>query len=267
MIDVGWYPGSQTTIGRIIRAPLRLIPARAIVRILQGPLRGKRWIVGSGIHRLWLGSYEPLKMTLAAGWVKPGDTVFDIGANVGIYTLLFSQCVGSNGHVIAFEPSSRNAKYLRKHLQLNRVTNVSLKEVAISSATGNAAFDTSDDPSTGRLAAGGSIQVATTTIDSFVNSSCLTPALIKIDVEGAEVDVLRGGQNAWTTFCPRILLSTHSKAIKRSCLELLAQWNYEVRELGDGQPDELVAWPRGKNLFLCDPSVSSSNEGNYIAPS
>src|SRR5262245_27460113 len=108
MIDVERYPKSQTTLGRVIRAPLRLIPKQAVVPSLQGPLSGKRWIVGSGIHRMWLGSYEPSKMGLAAQCVRSGDTVFDIGAHVGIYTLLFSDRVGPTGRVIAFEPAPQN---------------------------------------------------------------------------------------------------------------------------------------------------------------
>src|SRR5437867_1922845 len=145
MINVERYPGSQTPIGRIIRAPLRVIPKRVVVPILQGPLRGKRWITGSGIHRIWLGSYEVSKMALAAAWVHAGDTVFDIGANVGIYTLLFSERVGPRGRVVAFEPSARNVSYLKRHLALNGATNVSVVEADASATAGIARFEPGSD--------------------------------------------------------------------------------------------------------------------------
>src|SRR5262245_16362785 len=168
MIDVERYPKSQTTLGRVIRAPLRLIPKQDVVPILQGPLSGKRWIVGSGIHRMWLGSYEPSKMALAARWVRSGDTVFDIGAHVGIYTLLFSVRVGQTGRVIAFEPSPRNLIYLRRHLDLNRVCNTSVVDVAVCESTGNARFDPGPNSSQGCLAPGGSLPISTTTVDDYV---------------------------------------------------------------------------------------------------
>jgi len=245
MINVERYPGSQTAVGRIIRTPLRLIPKRVVVPILQGPLRGKRWITGSGIHRIWLGSYEVSKMALAAAWVQAGDTVFDIGANVGIYTLLFSERVGSEGRVVAFEPSARNVSYLRRHLWLNGATNVSVVEAAVSATTGIARFEPGDDASTGRLDVSGMFEVATTAIDAFVEFSAQVPSLLKIDVEGAEVDVLHGALATLNRLHPRILLATHSKTLKQTCVRLLASSEYDVRELEDDagvpQPDELIA--------------------------
>lgn len=247
MIDVGRYPGSGTVIGRILRAPLRLIPRHAVVPILQGPLRGKRWIPGSGIDRLWLGSYEPFKMRFAKTWVNRADVVFDIGANVGIYTLLFSDRVGPDGRVVAFEPAPRNVGYLRRHLDLNGVANVLVVQAAVSDRAGRARFDTADTASTGHLSAEGSLDVATTTIDDFVASTDCAPSQLKIDVEGAEVDVLRGAIETLKRFRPRILLATHSADLKRTCSELLEASGYDLQELmerGRPVPDELLASPR-----------------------
>ena len=73
------------------------------VRILQGKLRGKKWIVGSGNHAYWLGSHEYKKRILFEKVIRQGSIVFDIGAHVGFYTLLASVLVGTKGKVFAFD--------------------------------------------------------------------------------------------------------------------------------------------------------------------
>src|ERR1043165_45133 len=91
-------------VGRIARLPLSLIPAGARMPILQGPLRGKRWVAGSHVHGGWRGSYEFEKQQMFISAIKPGAVVYDIGANVGFYTLLASRLAGPQGRVYAFEP-------------------------------------------------------------------------------------------------------------------------------------------------------------------
>ena len=247
MLDVEHYPGSGTFLGRILRLPLSLVPKTAVVPILQGPLRGKRWIVGSGIHRLWLGSYEPMKMAVAAELTSPGAIVFDIGANVGIYTLLFSARSGRSGRVVAFEPSPRNVAYLKQHLALNDASNVEVVEAAVSDAVGRSSFDSAGNSCAGRLHSDGDFLVRTTTIDQFVASSGLKPSLLKVDVEGGEADVLRGAAITLANARPEILLATHAPDIKRMCIDLLTESGYQVDELTDGGAifaDELIARPR-----------------------
>lgn len=104
----------------------KIIPKQAIVPILQGKLRGKRWIVCSYGPSCWLGIYEYEKRVLFEKLVKRGDIVFDIGAHVGFYTLLASELVGKNGKVLAFEPLPRNLSYLKRHLKLNNCQNVEI---------------------------------------------------------------------------------------------------------------------------------------------
>ena len=248
MLDAEHYPDSKTVLGRILRLPLSLVPKTAVVPILHRPLRGKRWIAGSGIHRLWLGSYEPFKMVFAADLTHPGAVVFDIGANVGIYTLLFSDRVTASGRVVAFEPSPRNVVYLEKHLALNGASNVDVVNAAVSDIRGYSAFDATSGSCTGHLEPSGGLLVRTTTIDHFVESSGLRPSLIKVDVEGSEADVLRGATGTLRSTRPQILLATHSADIKQTCTDLLVEWGYQVDELSDGSTvfaDELIARPRG----------------------
>ena len=79
---------NRSVAGRLLRLPLALIPAVLPMPVLQGPLRGYWWITGSSNHGCWLGSYEYDKQRLFARMIRAGDVVFDIGANVGFYTLL-----------------------------------------------------------------------------------------------------------------------------------------------------------------------------------
>lgn len=235
----------DTLIGKLLRAPLRLIPRTAVVPIIQGPLRGMKWTVGSGAHGCWLGSYEHDKQKLFQKTVKPGDVVYDVGANVGFYTLLASVLVGEKGHVYAFEPLPGNLSNLRKHLEMNHVKNCSLIDAAVSSTNGEAMFDPSADRCTAHLSMSGSIHVRTVALDTLVSrKEILPPSFMKIDIEGAEYDCLQGCAETIRTFRPVIFLATHGQDIHDACLRLLAEWNYDVESL-DERPatlsDELIA--------------------------
>ena len=80
------------------------------IPIFQGKLRGKKWIVGSGEHGYWLGSYEMDKRLAFEKEILPDSVIYDIGANVGFYSLLAAEMTGEKGHVYAFEPLPRNIK-------------------------------------------------------------------------------------------------------------------------------------------------------------
>ena len=103
MIDFSGV-SNQSWPGRFFRSFLRWIPDDRVMKVMQGPLRGMRWIAGASTHGCWLGSYELEKQRLIAERVSPGSVFFDVGANVGFYTLLGSSEVGAAGRVISFEP-------------------------------------------------------------------------------------------------------------------------------------------------------------------
>ena len=117
--------------GRALRWPLGLLPNDLRVPILQGPLRGYRWIVGSGVHGYWLGTYELQKQRAFWESIKPGMVVFDIGAHVGFYTMLASVALGEQGEVIAFQPFPHNVGFLKRHLAINNRRNVRIIEAGV----------------------------------------------------------------------------------------------------------------------------------------
>ena len=112
--------------GVLIRLPFRMVPKSIVIPILTGNLKGTRWIVGASNHSCWLGIYEPEQRKLFSRLVKPSQICYDFGAHAGFYTLLASRLVGEKGRVLAFEPNTLNLAYLRRHLELNRISNVPL---------------------------------------------------------------------------------------------------------------------------------------------
>jgi FkbM family methyltransferase len=235
----------QTFLGQLLRAPLSLIPKRAVLPILQGPLRGKLWAVGSATHGCWLGSYEFAKQRLFSKTLRPGDIVFDVGANVGFYSLLAAVRVGASGRVYAFEPLPRNLDCLRRNLTLNQIANVDIVEAAVAAEPGVVTFDTGAHPSLGRIDPAGSLSVRSVMLDGLVSSAALPiPTVIKMDIEGGEVAALEGARNTLTLHHPRIFLATHGTRAHEACCSLLESVGYELRSLDHrsvAETDELVA--------------------------
>jgi FkbM family methyltransferase len=223
----------------IARLPLRLVPRGAVMRIRSGPLRGFRWIAGSAPHGSWLGTYESPVQRLFCERVRPGDVVFDIGANVGFFTLLASKLVGPNGHVFAFEPLPRNLSFIEQHVRLNGITNVTVKPIAIASTSGTASFGDGENDSQSRLSEKGEIQVTTASLDDLIaNGIAPRPAFIKMDIEGAESDALRGAQAFLGFSSPlTIVLSTHGHVQQERCWSALEQAQYHLELLRDGVDD------------------------------
>lgn len=215
-------PNGQTRWGQLIRWPLRLIPPTAHMPILAGPLRGLRWTVGSHTHGCWLGSYEKTNQVHWVRHLKPGMVVHDIGANVGFYTLLASVLVGPSGRVVAFEPLPRNLEFLHGHSGRNRRDNVRVIEAAVADAPGEATFEDVAHGSMAKLSARGSIRVRLVALDELVERGEIPePQMMKIDVEGAEVAVLKGAARLIARARPTLFLSTHGADVHAACLALL----------------------------------------------
>ena len=203
---------NKTILGRFIRYPLRCLPRNMVVPIIQGKLKGKKWIVGSSNHGCWLGSYENDKQILFASMVSEGAVVYDIGAHVGFYTLLASKLVGPRGKVLSFEPLPRNAHYLQEHLRLNSIENVTFIQSAISDKSGTAFFEEERSGYMGSLSSKGCIEVKTDCLDELIaRGDFPAPECMKIDVEGAELSVLKGAESILADNRPTIFLATHGQ--------------------------------------------------------
>lgn len=239
----------MSLIDRAIRSPLRLVPRDAVLRVLSGPLRGRRWIAGAATHGCWLGTYERFGQRIFVEHVSPGGVVYDVGANAGFFTLLASMLAGPSGAVYAFEPMERNLRYIHEHLRLNRTENVHVVPMAVSDRIGPVRFASAHNPAMGGLSASGEIEVQSTTLDELA-STIAPPSFIKMDIEGAEHAALSGAVKLLRRAHPVILLSEHGWEQHERCGRLLESLGYELKLLVDGGSDGnyvVLATPRNRD--------------------
>jgi FkbM family methyltransferase len=170
------------------------------------------------LKRLLLSKcYEPELVEVARRHVDPRKDVLDIGANVGLFTVLFSKIVTGNSRVLAVEPSSSAVEYLRRNIQRNGCTDrVTVFEGAATDRAGRCGLNVipgkEEYSSLGDIthpAVKGephrAIEVMGDTIDNLVAAFALRPGFMKIDTEGAEFLVLSGAINTLRTCRPAIL--------------------------------------------------------------
>ena len=223
----------QSLLGKLLRLPLSVIPPQTEARILRGPLRGKKWVVGAASHSCWLGRYESDRLSEFERAMSPGNTVYDVGANVGIYSLLAAVKAGLSGTVYAFEPAPRNLQYLRRHMEINHLRNCTIVESAVCGKDGFGRFSSASwAAEMGRLSDAGEIEVPLVTLDTCIygEKHFRPPDVVKIDVEGAEMDVLRGASRAIAEFMPTVFLEVHGTQLHIDCKAFLIAKGYSVEE-------------------------------------
>lgn len=143
------------------------------------------------------GEWSEFEIDILRQFIKEGDTVFDVGANIGTHTVAFSRMVGKTGQVFAFEAQPRLEKILAANIELNNCGNVVWDLRAIGPADGKLTLsplpsdDTAFNFGTGSAGVGGA-DVDMLAIDTFAAE--MSPSVIKIDVEGMELDVIRGAR-------------------------------------------------------------------------
>lgn len=226
---------SAGLVGTMLRQPFKLIPRNSVVRIWSGPLRGRKWITGSSVASCWLGLYEAEKLAEMEAHLRRGGVFVDIGAQAGYHTLLASLLVGSPGAVYAFEPLPRNHEYLLKHLAINDIFNVQPVRAAVSDQVGELRFDPGPGFMAGHLSAEGAVTVQCVTLDGWLEAEeRRVPTAIKIDVEGAELRVLRGAERTLRTHKPVVMVDTHDflggdkVGLHDACCAFLSKCGYEL---------------------------------------
>lgn len=180
--------------------PFRLMLAKLLVwsglcRFLTLQLDGYRlrFYPSNATTNLWISPRSRTHgLELFRDYCKPGDIVVDVGANVGEVSIVMSRGVGPSGRVLAFEPSPRVYGYLLGNLELNGCVNVTARNAALGAAAGMARMTDDRRDDMNRLSDDGRVRVECSTLDREVPADA-RPALIKIDVEGTELDVLKGG--------------------------------------------------------------------------
>ena len=160
-----------------------------------------------------LGLYEAQKTEAIMTCLKPGATFVDVGANKGDFTLLASKIVGANGKVFSFEPAPSNCEWVRRSIKLNGYHNVTLYELALSDTNGRGQLYLGDKSGWHSLVPDRTnsdrktLSVVTRTLDSVLKEAhqCNVD-MIKIDVEGFELEVLQGAYSTLSSNRDIILL-------------------------------------------------------------
>ncbi len=256
---------------KLLRLPLALIPRHAILPVMSGCNRGFRWVAGSLTHGCWIGWYEPNLQKAIGHLIKPGMTVWDLGANAGFYTLAFARMVGPAGSVIAFEPSAKNVHHLLTHMRINRCVNVVTYQAAITAAGGFTSFaihEGSEAMSHVSNSPRGYVVAAVSIDEVLAEHPAWWPDVLKIDVEGAEVGAVVGGRMLWASpRPPTVILSLHGQAEARGCLEILGRYGYAFSSLGGEaiasaeaayRADTVIAVPQEASRIVSDPAASPS---------
>ncbi|MEE8119228.1 MAG: FkbM family methyltransferase [Gammaproteobacteria bacterium] len=169
------------------------------------------------------GIYEAGTLATMAACLAPGDTVIDAGANVGLMSVFASRRVGASGRVFAFEPHGQTHTAMKKNLQINACTNVETFQQALGDQRGIATLFEYDDHNRGtatmvaRNSTAREIEVTVQTLDAFLEErGWPTIKLLKIDVEGWEVPIMRGAHRLLSGPSAPVVVFEHNMRISVS---------------------------------------------------
>ena len=244
-------------IHRILIAPLKLFKGvQKTVRIeneILVCLEIDDWIQ----ERLFLtGKYENAEISFLKKYIKPGFTVVDIGANIGLHSLYMCKLVGEQGFVHSFEPFQKNFKSLKRNISLNHFQNIALENIAVSdSASGIEVFYNSDTHNLGAVTMfpenqSYSERVNSITLDHYAHEKSIKKIdFVKIDIEGGEYPALMGMKKILISHSPILLIEIEPKILSRTpyteenIINFLSENNYTLYSI-----DENGNLSKNKNL-------------------
>ena len=214
----------------------RLAAREGVIR--HGPAAGLRFQAGVPIVGYRLGTTEPDFQAAFAARIRPGDVVYDLGANVGFYAVLAARLVGPAGRVVSFEPFPESAARARENAARNGFGHVEVVETAVGRAPGTdwlAFSNTSVTHHLGDRSTAG-LEVPVTSVDAYVAAGGPPPDVVKVDVEGAEVAVLHGMVDTLRDHRPAVLVEVHYPVydLPETLDALVTPLGYRVTVLGGG---------------------------------
>lgn len=207
-------------------------PGVQIVEVAAGPLQGVRLELNLQLQKyFWLGTYEPWVQDAIARYLRPGDWAWDVGAYIGYHTLLMWR-LGAN--VVAFEPDRETFDRLSKNLSLNGARSVQALRRAVGREAGWAQLvpvEGSPQQTHVEWQAAGECPVVS--LDDLL-LEFPAPRLVKVDVEGAELDVLAGATRLIREVGPVWIVEPHAPETAREVADCFETYGYEVIRMGKG---------------------------------
>ena len=172
---------------------------------------------------------------------KKTKCFFDVGAHIGIVTLPVAKIIEGNGKVFSFEPSKNNLFYLKYHVRKNKLKNVQIIDKAVSSKNEHSSLYEANQPTgmsslipikSKKITIRSSVE--SITLDDFCDNNKIRPEIIKVDIEGSEIELLNGSKKIMKKLKPVFFLSYHPDHIRKigykkdELLILLDKLNYEI---------------------------------------
>jgi len=215
------------------------------VVISHGAGAGLKFNAGGANPGYALGTSEPVVQDALKRLVRRGDVAYDIGANVGFFTVLLGRLVGPEGAVAAFEPLPATAESLRRNAALNGFGHVTVFANAVGRAPGPVKLALREESTWAKLAdatsTGPTLDVTMVAIDGLVEAGTIRPpAFVKIDVEGAELEVIEGMRRTLLQHRPIVLCEMHGKNAPYAAL--MESLGYRVTALESPLPLADAPW-------------------------
>lgn len=211
-------------------------------KIRKGPIKGSKLEIATSNNDFLSGEYEDTMIQEISAIINRDFSFIDMGANIGFMSLCFSRLCKT---VYAIEPIPAIYSSLKKNIEANNLSNVFMYQYAISNFDGEIEFSNSPkihgntyiQDSYQFKKINDKIRVKTITVDSFISENNIkSPLVLKIDVEGAEYDVLLGSEKTIDTLRPIIILATHDchvEGVKDRCIKFLEARGYTIQQTKD----------------------------------
>lgn len=233
------------------------------VRLASGRFRLD---LGESMYRdYYFGLSDQLELRVIRRMLFGGGDFVDAGASIGIYTVDVARFLGTRGRVLALEPNPRVRARLEENIQLNGCTNVIVSDVAVAAASGHAQLHVPryGDSAWASLSSAwvdGSewvgerdiVEVEAVTLDAVVARHSLRPAVVKIDVEGLEADVLRGAESV-LEHRPAVLVEIVEENVAE-VVPAMVGLGYLVARAGTRRLEPWPAEPRASNAVFLQPA-------------
>ena len=217
-----WRRGRAFLSRWLIGSVIRLLPSSEsfILELPLGATVQLRTRESLGRLALASGDFERAELEWAAAQIRPRGAAIDVGANVGLFSLVLARASGGSGEIHSFEPFPESLERLRDNLARNGADNVTVHPFALSDDTGTVQLGAGHDPAflsivgdPGADNAIASLPVETRMLDDVWDPGTMPPAsFIKIDVEGAELKVLNGARELIARDTPALLIEANSDA-------------------------------------------------------